>query len=274
MSQDPKELAQEVLKYIASQSRKQAETEFLKFVKNGDFSARLRLSFAVCMAPLAMGLSDWFIHALRDYSHAPVPKSKEKEEEDLKLRDALYKHTVVDENHWEWFLGDLQILDLDKSMSLTDALRLLWGRHSSHSRLIIYKLIALSRSASPIMRLTALETFEQGAAVAFKLFRDAGCEICKEEGLPALSYFGMVHKEQEDQHGGAEIQSIPTLIFEYKWTAPEVAEAKKFVDEVCDYYTNLGKELLAYARKAMEHVGNKKKERGDELWPVSSKKTG
>ncbi|WP_224244651.1 hypothetical protein [Hyalangium gracile] len=267
MSQDPKELAQQVLAYIEKQSQAQGDTDFLKFVKNRDIPARLRLSFALCMAPLAMGLSDWFIHSLRDYSHAPVPKSKEREEEDRELRRALHDHTVVDENHWEWFLGDLKILDLDKSLSLTEALRLLWGPHSIHSRLIIYKLIALSRTASPIMRLTALETFEEGAAVAFELFRDAGREICEKENKPQLSYFGMPHKEQEDEHRGIDVKSIPTLISEYKWTAPEVEEAKKYVDEVCEYYTNLGKELLAYALKTKEHGGN-------ELWPVASKRTG
>jgi hypothetical protein len=237
-----------VLEYIEQKRHELAALPFIHFVQDRDVDPRVRLGFAPCLAPMAMGFSDLMVYGLRDAS------SKDR------LQQVLNSHTVVDERHWLLFLEDLKTLGFNESMPLTSALQFVYGEHSAKARLVIYTLIALVRGISPILRLATLEAIEVGADVGFSRFRAVGSELSEKIHKP-LFYFGQSHQDQEDQHEEMEADSIRALISSYPWTPEEEEKARKLADDVFVVYAEMGNSLLAYAQKAREQ---------GPLWPLRS----
>ncbi|MBN1203293.1 MAG: hypothetical protein JXB05_00015 [Myxococcaceae bacterium] len=235
-----------VLEYLEQMRQSLSRQPFILFVQDGTQDPWHRLSFAPCLAPMTMGFADLMMYGLRDTA------SKDR------LQQLLNAHTFVDDQHWRLFLRDLETLGLNGSLSLSNALQLLWGEHSAKSRQLIYTVMALVRGASPILRLVTLEAIEVAADVGFSRFREVGREIAARTGQQFL-YFGQSHQDQEDQHEAMASESIRSLIASYAWTEEEEEQARGLVDEVYACFVAMWTGLLAYALKARDE---------GPLWPL------
>lgn len=237
-----------VLEYLEAKRQQLSQIPLLQFVQDRSIDPMKRLSFAPCLAPMAMGFSDFMVYGLRDTASTD------------RLQQVLNAHTVVDEQHWRLFLHDLETLGFNERMPLTSAIQLVWGPHSAKSRLVIYRFMALVRGLSPILRLATLEAVEVGADVGFSRFREVGSELTAKTGKP-LFYFGQSHQDQEDQHEEMAAESIRALLLAHSWTPQEEEQAMRLADEVFAVYAGMGEAMLAYATKARD---------SGPLWPLQS----
>ncbi|HYO55844.1 hypothetical protein [Archangium sp.] len=235
-----------VLEHIEQKKRELARLPLFAFVQDRGIEPRERLGFAPCLAPMTMGFADLMVFGLRDASSRD------------RLQQLLNAHTSVDDRHWEFFMRDLETLELNGSLAVVGSLKLLWGQHCAKTRQLIYKLMALVHAASPIMRLVILEIVEAAADVAFSRFRQVGREFTEQTGKP-LFYFGAPHQDMEDEHEAMGEHGIRAMISSYAWAPAEEEHALALVDEVSASFAEMGADLLAYALKARE---------AGPLWPL------
>jgi hypothetical protein len=235
-----------VLEHLEQMRQGLSRQPFILFVQDRAYDPWHRLSFAPCLAPMTMGFADLMMYGLRD------TRSEDR------LQKVLNAHTFVDDQHWRFFLRDLETLGLNESLSLSSALQLLWGEHSAKSRQLIYTVMALVRQVSPILRLVTLEAIEVAADVGFSRFREVGRELAARTGKQLL-YFGQSHQDQEDLHEAMEAESIRSLIASYAWTEAEEQQARALVDEVFACFVEMWAGLLAYALKTRDQGA---------LWPL------
>ena len=229
-----------VLDYIDRKREDIAQLPFLLFVQDRSIDPRQRLGFAPCLAPLAMGFSDFMALGLRDAS------SKDE------LQQVLNKHTQVDDRHWEFFVHDLKALGFtEQGINLSEAVLFLWGAHCVKTRQLTYALMGMTRKASPIMRLVILQSIEVISDTGFRLFREVGTEFTQKTGQ-MLMYFGQHHQDVEDEHEEMGAISIRSMISSYPWTPAEEAQALALADETSACYMAAAEDLVAYALKAIE----------------------
>jgi DMATS type aromatic prenyltransferase len=236
-----------VLEYIETKKEDLARLPLFAFVEDRSIDPRQRLGFAPCLAPMTMGFSDLMLFGLKDLSSHD------------ELQQILNAHTAVDEQHWEYFMRDVETLGLNGRVDLVDSLSLLWGEHCAKTRQLIHKLMGMVREATPILRLVILEAVEAASDVGFSRFRQAGREFTAQTGKP-LFYFGQPHQDLENAHEQLGENGIRALISSHAWTPEEEQRALSLVDEVNASFVGMGEDLLAYALKAREE---------GPLWPLA-----
>ncbi|WP_257453784.1 tryptophan dimethylallyltransferase family protein [Archangium lipolyticum] len=236
-----------VLEYIDTKKQELARLPLFAFVEDRSIDPRQRLGFAPCLAPMTMGFSDLMRFGLRDLSSRD------------EIQRILNAHTTVDEQHWEYFMRDVETLGVNGRVDLVDSLSLLWGDHCAKTRQLINKLMSMVREATPILRLVILEAVEAASDVGFSRFRQAGREFTAQTGKP-LYYFGQPHQDLEDAHEKMGGQGIRAVISSHTWTPEEEQRALSLVDEVNTHFAGMGEDLLAYALKARE---------AGPLWPLT-----
>jgi hypothetical protein len=237
-----------ILEHIEQHRQVLARHPFLTFVQDQSVEPRHRLEFAPCLAPMTMAFSDLMTLGLRD-----VASTDEKQK-------VLNAHTYVDDQHWQYFLQDLDTLGMNEKLDFTGALRLLWGEHCTKTRKLTYTFMAQVRGVTPMMRLAILESIEVAADTGFRLLREVGREFTKQTGKQ-LIYFGQPHQDQEDGHEAMGATSIRSMILAYSWSPEEETEAMRLSDELFACFYGMVDELHAYAQKARE---------AGPFWPIAS----
>jgi hypothetical protein len=222
-----------VLEYIEDKKQEFAQLPLFDFLQDTRIDPRQRLVFAPCLSPLVLGFAELCTSVLRE------------EPTDDPIQTLINQHTYEEQNHWQWLLEDIQTLDLDKSLSLTDALRFIWGDETRQSRNVYPKMWRYSFRAEPLQKLVVMEVAEATANV---FFPQTELVIHELKGITKKQYryFGGHHIEMEDNH------NIKTHnVFKFL-EGIEISEEKcqkfcRIVDELFDAYSESMSELLVYA---------------------------
>ncbi|MBN3898778.1 MAG: hypothetical protein HWQ41_26965 [Nostoc sp. NOS(2021)] len=130
-----------VFALIEKESTKFAQLPFFEFLGNKSIDFIQRLSFAPCFALFVMGYGDLnkFVW-LQEATVNSIP-------------DIVNKQIREEENHWIWFLNNLEYLNLNLFLNFTDSLKFNWSEHTVICRQISFQV-------NPIYKLVGIESIE------------------------------------------------------------------------------------------------------------------
>lgn len=223
-----------ILEQIETKKQELAQSSFLTFIEDSTLDPRERFAFVPCLAPFAMAFMDLNKYVLRDdASQDPV-------------QQMINIHSREEDEHWRMYVKDLRTLNMDTTMDLTSALRLLWGQHCKRTRMLTYELAALvARNPDPRIRFLIVEAVEGTADVAFDSFCKAAVEFEERTGKK-LHYFGKTHDMMEANHTISS-DAVEEMMASYKLTPQEELQAEAAVEQVYALFHGMFDELLEYA---------------------------
>jgi hypothetical protein len=222
----------EVLKLIAEKQQEFTQLPLFSFLHDRTIDPRQRLAFAPIFAPFVMGFGELNKLAFRE------------EPTDHPIQKIINQHSYEDDSHWIWFLEDLKKLELNPSLSLSDALRFLWGEDTHASRHMIYELYRYTYQASPIQKLIVIEAVEATADVFLTATARAAKDL-QELTNREYRYFGELHFSIDTGHSlhfSETEQWLETL----ELTEEAHQEAFESVELVFQIFTDYFNEILAY----------------------------
>lgn len=223
-----------ILEHIETKKQELAQSSFLTFIEDSTLDPRERFAFVPCLAPFAMAFMDLNKYVIRDdASQDPV-------------QQMINIHSREEDEHWRMYVKDLRTLNMDTTMDLTSALRMLWGNHCKRTRMLSYELAALvSRHADPRIRFLIVEAVEGTADVAFDSFCKAAVELEDRTGKK-LHYFGKTHDMMEANHTISS-DAVEEMMSRYELSAEDYKTALEAVDQVYVLFAGMFDELLEYA---------------------------
>ncbi|MEL6776840.1 MAG: hypothetical protein AAFO06_06250 [Cyanobacteria bacterium J06597_16] len=229
----------EILAYIEQKKARYAELPFFDFLRDRTLPPQQRLAFAPCFSFFVMGFGELNKHAFRvEPTTDPI-------------QSMINQHTYEDDSHWVWFLEDLEKLNVDYALSLSDALKFLWSQENSFSRWTTYRLYQLTFQAEPIQKLVVIEAIEATADI----FLDLTAQIAEElqtSSQREYKYFGQHHFTIDANH------TIHSDEAEHKVENVVVPEdfqqsAVELVDEVFALFAEFSDSLHRYCLKTPAH---------------------
>lgn len=176
-----------VLGYISKKKTDYAQLPLFEFMRDSNLTAKDRLSFIPYFSFFIMAFSDLNKFILRSEAPSDVYQQK------------VNVHTYEDDNHWPWFLEDLDKLGYNQKTTTVECLRDLWSDETQASRKLMYQLSALVTDMSSIERIVTIEAIEETGNVLFGLTTPLANMIQKETGTK-LRYFGEFHFALESGH--------------------------------------------------------------------------
>lgn len=226
-----------ILDCIEQKKLELSQTPFLQFIKDTSIDPRRRFAFVPCLAPFVMGFKDLTVKILRDEgSQDPI-------------QQLINTHGGEEAHHFQLYLKDLRTLQMDPNMELSDLMWLLWGDQCQQTRQVTYELTSLAlRHTDPRIRLALMEAIEGTADVSFELFSKASMEFEAQTGK-RLHYFGMTHKNMEENHT-INTDSVQDTLAAVRFTEAQEQEALKVVETVYKLFGAMFEELLKYAQEA------------------------
>ena len=225
----------EVLAYIETKKQEFAKCEFFEFLQDKSIPPRQRLAFAPCLAPFVMGFGELNQYVWRDEpSNDPI-------------QAIINQQTYEDDNHWIWYLEDLDKLGIDMMSNYTDTLRFLWSKEIQTLRQTFYEMYRCSYKAIPPHKLVIIEVAEATADVFF----EATIQVVKELTLAndvEYKYFGMHHLLIDSNHS---MDSSETIEYISKMQLEKEVEEKAFelINQTFDNFLASVDALMHYAKK-------------------------
>ncbi|AFY56721.1 hypothetical protein Riv7116_4292 [Rivularia sp. PCC 7116] len=225
----------DVLALIESRKQEFTNLPLFTFMQDQNLHPRERLSFAPCMAHFIMSFSD-----LNQYVFL--------EKQPLnKIQCIINQHAYEDEEHWSWYLKDIEKLQLNSNINLTQGLRLVWNEETKITRQITYQIAGYSYQAIPEIKLIVLEALESVGHVFFKISAKVASE------LRAISnqdyfYFGDAHLRVETGHA-MRTPEAEDYVAKIELTHLQRQQAIEIVEKIFQIFTEWTYELLAYAQK-------------------------
>ncbi len=233
----------DILAFIESKKQNFNDLPLFGFMQDQNLHPRKRLSFAPCMAHFIMSFSD-----LNKYVFL--------EKQPLnKIQSIINQHAYEDEEHWSWYLNDIERLELNSNINFTQGLRLVWNEETKITRQITYQIAGYSYQAIPEIKLIVLEALEAVGHVFFKMSSKVASEL-RVISNKDYYYFGDAHLQVETGHTmrtpGAE-----DYIEKIQLTDSQRQQAFEIVEKIFQFFTEWTYELLAYAQKhGVESVEN------------------
>jgi hypothetical protein len=178
---------EQVLRRIAERKSAFAQRELFQLLKDERLSVRARLRFVPAMAHFIMSFSD----LNRDVLRFAEPTGE--------LEHAVNRHTAEDEEHWRWFLMDLNELGHGGPQQTASMLETLWSPDTRAIRRLTYTLIALVTGTDAAARLALIEVMEETGNVTFSALAPLASHFQQQEGR-ALHFCGDVHLTRETGH--------------------------------------------------------------------------
>ncbi len=223
-----------VLALIEKKKQEFASSGLFEFMRDQSIDPRQRLAFAPCIAPFAMSFGEFNKYVFRE------------EPTNDPLQEIVNNHAYEDEDHWLWFLEDLETLGINRYVKFSDALNFLWKEETQGSRWVSHQIFRSAFGASPITKLAILEVIEATGNVFFSTAAPIAQElrtITQKEFL----YFGCFHLAVETGHttGTPEVDQ---LIKNIQLSEETRQEAFKIVENLFEVFTELTDELLVYAK--------------------------
>ena len=210
---------------------------FTQFLSNTDLPGEKRLSWAPSTIPFIMGYADLNTYIFRKEKPDGVADP---------IQAMLNAHTYEEDFHWQWLLRDLDKVNADMKMPLSDAIRVLWGPGFEHSRRLSLELTATATQLESYGLFALMEAIE---AVSIVLFRS--CQGITMQNGEECEFFGTKHYIAESSHaindpGFADLD-LPAL------KDDEREKAQVVVDRVFRLFNDWVDSLLQYARNVDEH---------------------
>jgi hypothetical protein len=214
-----------VIDYIDTSSVALSEHPVFVRLRDSSIDARERLRFVPSTAHFIMTFADLCSFFL------PVEPPTDR-------FDELANMNLSEEgDHWKWFLADLSSLELDPTMRLTDAMRLLWSDATSKTRRLSYEICRLSAGLNSIHRLVLVLSIEATGRVALESAAPAGREVASLLGKK-LVYFGAQHLDSEHGHTLSEDQ-VRGELASLELDAPTCEQLEAQVDRVFGYFREM-----------------------------------
>ncbi|MBV6621526.1 MAG: hypothetical protein KI793_00995 [Rivularia sp. (in: Bacteria)] len=225
----------DILAFIESKKQEFANLPLFEFMQNQNLHPKQRLSFAPCMAHFIMSFSDLNKYVLLEKQ----PQNK--------IQSIINQHAYEDEEHWSWYLKDIEKLELNSNINFTQGLRLVWNQETIITRQITYIIAGYSYQAIPEIKLIVLEALESVGHIFFNLSSKVASE------LRAIShkdyfYFGDAHLRVETGHA-MRTSEAEDYVATIKLTHLQRQQAFKIVENIFQIFTEWTYELLAYAQK-------------------------
>ncbi len=229
---------QHVIDYIEERRKIYENHEFFaQLLDDESLSGDKRLSWGPTVIPFIMGYSD-----LNKY----VFRKSEGEAELDPLQELLNAHTYEEDFHWQWMLTDLEKLQADHIMPLSDSARILWGKDFQHSRRLCMELAALAVGAPTYAVFAMVEAIEAVSVTIFTHCRG----ITLQDGSEC-EFFGTKHYLAEASHSikspEVEKTSLPAL------DDTQREESRRMVDRVFSLFDDWSRALLRFALEHDEH---------------------
>jgi hypothetical protein len=183
---------QRLIRYIDARTKELEANPFIGWLSDTSISPKTRLS---AWLPSAA----FFVFGFKDLNAEALPYPEEEARMDP-LKKAINEHGAEDSMHWPWYLSDLKTLGLDREMTLSEALRFLWGKQTIAQRRAVYRLYALcERAQEPIIRYCLIAALESYAHLLFATVTRVSEEFEEETGV-RLQYLGAAHFSREPGH--------------------------------------------------------------------------
>jgi hypothetical protein len=225
---------EEFLALIEKKKQEFAKSGLFEFMRDQSIDPRQRLAYAPCIAPLVMSFGECNKYVFRE------------EPTNDPIQEIVNKHSYEDDDHWLWFLEDLETLGINKSLKFSDALNFVWSEETRASRVVSHQIMRYAYGASPIIKLLILEVVEATGNVFFSMAQPIAEEL-RTITQKELVYFGNFHWEVENNHS----KDLPE---QRRWsetiqlTIKLRREAFEVVEKLFEVFTELTDELLVYAK--------------------------
>ncbi|MBD0388546.1 MAG: hypothetical protein ICV54_19105 [Nostoc sp. C3-bin3] len=225
----------EIFTLIEKKSVKFAQLPFFEFLKNKSIDPIQRLSFAPCFAPFVMGYGD-----LNKFVWLEEPTINP-------IQDIVNKQIREEENHWIWFLKDLEELNFNRFFSFSDSLEFNWSNETLICRQTIYELYRRTYQVNPIYKLVAIESIESISNIFFSITAPVTEEL-KAITNREYPYFGNPHLLAENSHS---VHSFETKEFIANIHLPEdiCTQAYELVNKIFELFTVLVDMLVNFAEQ-------------------------
>jgi len=229
---------QQVIDYIEERRASYENHEFITHLLDDEsIPGEKRLAWGPTVIPFIMGYSD-----LNKY----VFRKCEDDAQIDKLQELLNAHTYEEDFHWQWMLTDLEKLDADSSMHLSDAARVLWSSDFKHSRQLCLELAALAANAPTYALFAMVDAVE---AVSVTVF--AHCRGITVRDGRECEFFGTKHYMAEASHS-IKSPEVEEAILPHLDDAQR-EESRRMVDRVFSLFDDWSSSLLRFARESGEH---------------------
>ncbi len=223
----------EVLAHIEKKKQEFAKLDFFRYLADETIDPMQRLSWAPCLAPLAMGFPDLNKHFLRR-----EPASNE-------IQELVNKHTYEDDYHWEWFLEDITTLGFNNSQHFNDSLRFIWGKETEKTRLVCQRILLHIFQADSIMLMIIIKAVEATWNVALPLTLSVTQEL-HNKTQKNYYYFGKLHFEIENSHSTEE-EDVEKIILNLDLTQDKKNQAFNMIDNIFEAFSECVDEMMRYA---------------------------
>lgn len=224
----------EILTLIEEKKRAYSQSLFFKFLRDESIHPRERLAFVPCSTPFILGFTDLCKYVLRQ------------EPTNSKVQAIINQHTYEDEEHWLWFLEDMENLGFNYSIQLNDALRFLWCEKTSPSRLITYQLYQYIAQSNTIEKLVILEALEGFADIFLSTTKKVTDELQLVTNRE-YKYFGNCHYDAENEHH-THSEDIHQFVANLSLSLQDRERSIELVHKLFELFSQWNHELLVYAR--------------------------
>ena len=157
-------------------------------------------------------------------------------------------HTREDENHWRWYLADLEKLGYnDQKVGFVSSLRFIWSDSTIQTRLLSYQMCRLGFRATSIRKLVLVHCIEAAGKVTVSQVAAVGTEFGALTGK-RLVYLGQHHSDTEGDHTLEDVD-VHRTIEEIALEPEMVPELLALVDETFGYFKAFTDDALAAAKR-------------------------
>lgn len=224
---------EEILELIELKKQGFSKLPLFSFMRDQRVSPEKRLIFAPCMSHFIMTFSDLNKYVLRD------------ENTDNFVQEIVNQYTFEDDNHWPWFLADINQLGLNETNQFTNTLAFIWSEETKLTRQISYIVAGYALKADPEIKLVIIEVLEAAADEFFSTSREIVLKLSERTNKEYL-YFGDLHLCEEVGHTMSSEES-QKKISEINLTPSQKEYAIEVVNSIFDIFTKWTDELLEFA---------------------------
>lgn len=225
---------QDILSLIEAKKQHFAQLDLFSFMQDRSLSPSQRLSFAPCMTHFIMSFSDLNKYVFR------------KENIDNRIQEIVNKYTYEDDEHWPWFLTDIESLGFNRTLLFSDFLRFIWSEETKITRQIAYQVAGCCLKADVTTKIVVVQSLEAMADVFFSVSTQITSEL-RVSTKKEYFYFGNLHLGVESEHSMNDKEAQEELN-SIKLTELQYRDALEVIDTIFNIFSEWTYELLAYAR--------------------------
>jgi hypothetical protein len=223
-----------VMDRLAERTREFSQSPLFGFLRDETIAPRKRLAFVPSVAHFVMSFADLYAFVLQ-----VTPPSDQ-------YQELVNAHAREDENHWRWFLDDMEKLGFDERVRFSDALRFIWSDATVKTRALTYKMCRLGYGASSLEKLVLVHVIEAAGKVTVDAVSAVGTEYAKQTGKK-LVYLGHHHLATESDHT-IEDADVHRGIAAIQVPAAQHTDLLSLVDQGFAAFTDFTSDMLAMAQ--------------------------